>query len=106
MDIKDTRGREKLKKIEEVFQNYHKGGSPFVKFQHLRSHENDFFQLTDLFIGAITYKCRLIKGEVPENRSKLEFINYLEEKSGFSIDEATTLWETKFNIFDHQPKNQ
>jgi len=106
MDIKDTRGREKLKKIEEVFQNYHKGESPFVKFQHLRSHENDFFQLTDLFIGAITYKCRLIKGEVPENRSKLEFINYLEEKSGFSIDEATTLWETKFNIFDHQPKNQ
>jgi len=106
MDIKDTRGREKLNKIEEVFQNYHKGESPFVKFQHLRSHDNDFFQLTDLFIGAIAYKNRLLKGEVPHNPSKLEFIEYLEKKSGFTLDEGTTPWETKFNIFDHQPKNQ
>jgi len=106
MDIKDTRGREKLNKIEEVFQNYHKGESPYVKFQHLRSHDNDFFQLTDLFIGAIAYKNRLLKGEVPDNPSKLEFIEYLEKKSGFTLDEGTTPWETKFNIFDHQPKNQ
>ena len=106
MDIKDTRGREKLNKIEEVFQNYHKGESPFVKFQHLRSHDNDFFQLTDLFIGAIADKNRLLKGEIPENPSKLEFIEYLEKKSGFTLDEGTTPWETKFNIFDHQPKNQ
>lgn len=106
IDIKDTRGRDKLKKIKEVFDNYHKGESPFIQFQHLRSHENIFFELTDLFIGAITYKCRLIKGEFPTNTSKLEFINYLEAKSGFTIDEGTAPWETKFNIFDHQPKNQ
>ena len=106
MDIKDTRGRDKLKKIDEVFQNYHHGDSPFVKFQHLRSHDNDFFQLTDLFIGAIAYKCRLIKGEVPKNDAKQEFINYLEKKSGFTLDEGTAPWENKFNIFDHQPKNQ
>lgn len=106
MDIKDTRGREKLKKIEEVFQNYHSGESPFVKFQHLRSHENDFFQLTDLFIGAIAYKNRLLNGELSENSSKIEFIKYLEKKSGFTLDEGTAPWETKFNIFDHQPKNQ
>ena len=106
MDIKDTRGREKLKKIDKVFQNYHQGDSPFVKFQHLRSHDNDFFQLTDLLIGAIAYKCRLIKGEVPANDAKQEFINYLEKKSGFTLDEGTAPWENKFNIFDHQPKNQ
>ena len=106
MDIKDTRGREKLKKIDELFQNYHQGDSPFVKFQHLRSHDNDFFQITDLFIGAITYKCRLIKGEVPVNEGKLEFIKYLEEKSGFVLNEATPSSYNKFNIFDHQPKNQ
>ncbi len=104
MDIINTRGRERLNKIEQVFQNYHKGESPFVRFQHLRSHENDFFQLTDLFIGAITYKSRLIKGEVPENPYKIEFVQYLEKKSGFLLDEGTTPWESKFNIFDHQPK--
>lgn len=104
MDIINTRGRERLNKIEEIFQNYHRGESPFVRFQHLRSHENDFFQLTDFFIGAITYKSRLIKGEVPENPYKIEFIQYLEKKSGFLLNEGTTPWESKFNIFDHQPK--
>jgi len=109
LDIKDTRGRQKLRKIEEVFDNYHHGESPFVQFQHLRSHEVCFFQMADFFIGAITYKNRLINGEfkiIGENKDRLEFIHYLEQKSGFTLDEGTPLWETKFNIFDHQPKNK
>ena len=106
MDIKDTRGKEKLKKIKEVFDNKHHGNSPFIHFQHLRSHENEFFQLTDLFIGAITYNARLKKpgNTLIKNPYKLEFIKYLEEKSGFSLHETVPPWETKFNIFNHQPK--
>ena len=106
LDIKDTKGKQKLKKITEIFENYHHGDSPFVRFQHLRSHENVFFQLTDLFIGAITYKTRIENNEFIPNQDKLEFIDYLEYKSGFSLQEGTEPWETKFNIFDHQPKNQ
>lgn len=104
LDIKDTRGREKLRKIQEVFETKHRGQSPFVHFQHLRSHDNIFFQLTDFFIGAIAYKCRLLNNEVPQNEGKLAFIRYLEEKSGFDISEGTAPWEDKFNIFDHQPR--
>jgi len=106
LDIKDTRGKEKLRKIEQIFQNHHNGKSPFVHFQHLRSHENVFFQLTDLFIGAITYKTRVENKELEPNESKMEFINYLEKQIGFSLHEGTVPWESKFNIFDHQPKNQ
>jgi len=106
LDIKDTRGKEKLRKIEQVFQNHHNGNSPFVHFQHLRSHENVFFQLTDLFIGAITYKARVANKEFVPNESKMEFIHYLEKKIGFFLHEGTAQWETKFNIFDHQPKDQ
>ncbi len=106
IDIKDTKGKQKLKKITEVFDNYHRGESPFVHFQHLRSHENIFFQLTDLFIGAITYKTRVENGELQPNESKMEFIAYLEQRSGFSLHEGTAPWETKFNIFDHQPQNR
>jgi hypothetical protein len=106
IDIKDTRGKEKLRKIAEVFQNHHRGDSPFVHFQHLRSHENVFFQLTDLFIGAITYKTRVENNELEPNKSKMEFIGYLENRIGFYLHEGTVPWETKFNIFDHQPKNQ
>lgn len=106
MDIKDTRGKGKLEKIEEIFQNYHHGDSPFIRFQHLRSNENVFFQITDLFIGAVTYKNRFILGNAPKNISKLEFVHYLEAKSGIVLDAGTPPWETKFNIFDHQPKSR
>jgi len=106
IDIKDTKGKQKLIKIKEVFDNYHKGESPFVHFQHLRSNENIFFQLTDLFIGAVTYKTRIENQEFVPNDAKMEFIDYLELKSGFSLNESTAQWETKFNIFDHQPKSQ
>jgi hypothetical protein len=103
IDIKDSRGKEKLKKIDEVFKNHHKGDSPFVHFQHLRSEESVFFQLTDLFIGAIAFKSRGLHLSEKSNKGKIEFVNYLESKSKFSLNESIPLWETKFNIFDFQP---
>jgi hypothetical protein len=106
IDIKDTRGKEKLNKIEEVFENYHHGKSPFIQFQHIRSHESVFIQLADFFIGAITYKSRVVKNEFKGHPAKLEFIDYLEEKTGFLMHEGTPPWEHKFNIFDHQPQKR
>lgn len=103
IDYKDTKGKEKLSKIKEYLNEKCAGVSPFRRFQHLRSHENEFFQLTDLFIGAIAYKSRTnIKDNLPANPAKLEFVQYLEAKSGFCLDEGTTPWETKFKISDHQ----
>ncbi|WP_452602485.1 DUF3800 domain-containing protein [Pontimicrobium sp. MEBiC06410] len=104
LDIKDTRGKEKLNKIHEVFTQYYKGESPFTHLQHIRSHDNVFIQLADFFIGAITYKTRMKSNPDLNHAGRLEFIEYLEEASGFSLDEGTVPWETKFNIFDHQPK--
>lgn len=104
LDIKDTRGKEKLNKINEVFTQYYKGESPFTHLQHIRSHDNVFIQLADFFIGAITYKTRMKSNPDLNHAGRLEFIEYLEEASGFSLDEGTVPWETKFNIFDHQPK--
>jgi hypothetical protein len=104
LDIKDTRGRDRLKKIKEVFNNQFKGASPFISFQHIHSHESELLQLTDLFIGAITYKSRLKELKGVQSNVKLEIIKYLEDKSGYQLDEGTEPWETKFNIFDFQPK--
>ncbi len=106
MDIKDSRGKEKLTKIQEVFENLHHGDSPFIYFQHLHSHDNVFFQLADLFIGAVAFRVRQVNGELKEHEAKKEFIQYLETKSGFVLHEGTPVWETKFNIFDHQPKQK
>jgi hypothetical protein len=104
LDLKDTRGKQRLKKIEEVLHNKYNGNSPFVLFQHIHSDENVLLQLTDLFIGAITFKNRELHASVNANKAKVQLLEYIEAKSGYSLDEGTEPWETKFNIFDHQPK--
>jgi len=106
LDIKDTWGRAKLQKIDQIFQALHKQKSPFVQFQHIRSHESEFIQLTDLFLGAITYKARHLDKVIGANPAKVQIIQYLEEMSGYTLDEGTVPWEEKFNIFDHQPRKQ
>lgn len=105
VDVKDTRGKERLSKMEEIFKNYHLGDSPFLRFQNLRSHDSVFFQLTDFFIGAIGYKSRREIGELSENALKDELVRYIEGKSGFLLNEGTPIWESKFNVFDFQPKS-
>lgn len=105
IDVKDTRGRQKLRKINEVFYNQFRESSSFKWFQHLHSDHNPFFQLADFFIGAITHKSRIVSGDITSPTAhRIEFINYLEQKSGFLLNEGTEPWETKFNIFDHQPR--
>jgi hypothetical protein len=105
LDIKDTRGKGRLKKIEEVLQNKHRGKSPFVFFQHIRSHENEFIQLTDFLMGAIAFKAR--EEHLKEDASKVKkaVVEYIEKKFGYNISEGTEPWESKFNIFDFQPKS-
>ncbi|SDF99402.1 Protein of unknown function [Pedobacter terrae] len=103
LDVINTRGKERLNKIQEIFRHLHNGESPFVSFQHLHT-ENFFFQLTDLFVGAITYKSRVVAGDFKASHpAKMEFVKYLEERSGYLLEEGTEPWESKFNIFDHQP---
>lgn len=106
LDIKDTRGREKIAKIKEVFANKYSGVSPFIHFQHIRSHESEILQIADLFTGAITYKARNLYKSENSNTAKNDLIDYIELKSGYTLDESTEPWETKFNIFDHQPKKR
>ena len=106
LDIKDTRGRDKLRKINEVFTNRHYGVSPFVYFQHIRSNESVFIQLADIFIGAVTYKARKVLGEELTSPIKSDLVSYIEKKSGYTINESSEPWEAKFNIFDHQPRKR
>ncbi|MDP3831553.1 MAG: DUF3800 domain-containing protein, partial [Ignavibacteriaceae bacterium] len=106
LDIKDTKSKSKLIKLEEVFNNKFLGQSPFKHFQSINSAESVFLQLADLFIGAITYKARNLCKSKGNSSAKNSFIDYLELKSGYSLDEGTEPWEKKFNIFDHQPKSR
>lgn len=105
LDIKDTRGKEKLNKITEIFQREKNVYKPFTQIQHLRSEDNFFIQLADFFIGAISYKGRALnEGKFSFHPIKEEFIEYLENRSGYNLDDGTPPWERKFNIFDFQPR--
>ncbi len=104
LDIKDSHGRGKLKKLKEILHNKFYSDSPFIYFQNISSDESVFLQLVDLFIGAIEYKAQALDKKENASAAKIEIIKYLEEKSHYSIDEGTEPWETKFNIFDHQPR--
>lgn len=104
LDIKDTRGKEKLDKIHKILSEKYNHNSPFIYFQHIHSNENVFLQLADIFIGAITYKNRNEHKKANASPAKLELLDYIEKKTGYLLDEGTEPWEPKFNIFDHQPK--
>ncbi|WP_421803649.1 DUF3800 domain-containing protein [Flagellimonas sp.] len=106
LDIKDTRGKERLNKLDlrltKEYQNKYKRESPFNFFQHIRSDENEFLQLADFFIGAITYKARKLHKDIGASQVKKEIIAYLEKRSGYVLHDGTTPFEEKFNIFDFQ----
>jgi hypothetical protein len=106
LDVKDTRGKEKLNKINEAYKLQHHGNSPFKHFQHLHSHDSVFIQLADFLIGAITYKSRTVRDEFKMEENRASIIYYLEEKAGYYLEEGTPHWEDKFHISDYQPKRK
>jgi hypothetical protein len=104
LDVKDTRGNSRLALLEKEIAKKHEGNSPFKHFQHLHSDENELLQLTDLFIGAICFKARQEFSKVNASPVKLKLVEYLEQKSGYLLDDGTEPWETKFFIDDFQIK--
>ena len=59
-------------------------------------------QLTDLLLGALTYKHRGLH----ENSAKLSVINLIETKLRYplTLTKSTPLTEAKFNLFLFNPK--
>lgn len=105
LDIKDTRGRERLRTLQKVLDNKFHGQSPFNSFQHLHSHDNFWLQLADFLLGAVTFKARNLHESPASSVVKKEVVAYLEQAIGYNLSEGTPPWEPKFNIFDFQIKN-
>lgn len=101
LDIKDTRGRERLKELDSCL-NHKEDKKAFIYFQHIHSHENELIQITDLLIGAVGFKARKEHTKSNASEIKCKIVEYLEKKSGYSLDDGTIPWESKFNIFDFQ----
>lgn len=96
LDIKDTRSRTKIVKLQEVLQNAHYDYQREViqKVQHVHSHDIGLLQLSDLLLGAVAYKaCGL-----SNSPAKCEIIEHIKQRSGLSLERNTLPSEKKFNL--------
>lgn len=101
LDKKDTRGWEKVKKLESVLRINHYDYSREVikKVQQADSLELITMQLVDLITGAVSYNSRSLN----TNQAKLELVKRIKERSHYSLNSSTLLKESKFNIFKWRP---
>jgi hypothetical protein len=102
IDIKDTRSREKVHKLEQVLRNdkYDFSKEIIKQVQQVRSHEVELIQLTDLLVGAVAY----INRGKNESNYKNELIELIKHRSRYSLVKSTLLRESKFNIFIWEPQ--
>ena len=97
LDIKDTRGAEKVSKLHQVLCNsmYDFSQEIIERVQLVHSHEIEQLQLADLLIGAVSYLNRGQSG----NAGKEALIHRMQQRSGYSLTKTTLLMEEKVNLF-------
>ena len=96
LDIKDTRGGEKVAKLHDVLSTATADfdRSIIKRIQQVRSHEVEQIQLADLIIGAISYANRGLE----TNTAKLAIIKRIRERSRLSLTRTTLVQARKINI--------
>ncbi|PKM90322.1 MAG: DUF3800 domain-containing protein [Firmicutes bacterium HGW-Firmicutes-12] len=97
LDIKDTRGGNRIHFLHKVISNnmYDFSQSIVEKVQLIRSEESHILQLTDLLIGAVSY----VNRGLYSSPAKLEIIKRIKIRTGYSLTKSTLLRENKFNLF-------
>ncbi len=102
LDIKDTRGAEKVRKLHQVLCNtmYDFSHEIIERVQLVHSHEIEQLQLADLLIGAVSYLHREQSG----NAGKEALIRRIRQRSGYSLTKTTLLREEKVNLFRWQAR--
>lgn len=98
LDLKDTQGYLKVKKLHEVLCHSHHDFDRQVieKIQEIRSHENVLTQLVDILIGGVSYANRYHTGG--KSHSKQKIVTLIKELSEFSLVNTTSFGSRKFNL--------
>lgn len=101
IDIKDTHSYQKAQKLKEVCSNsmYDFSQNVIQKLQPVRSDEIQIMQLVDIIIGAIGYQNRFFDAGSIKSPAKLDIIDLIKKRSGYSLTKTTLLREEKCNMF-------
>ncbi len=96
LDVKDTRGSLKVKKLHEVLCNdmYDFERKIIARVQEVKSDEVAILQIVDLLIGALQYNARNLHSD-----AKDKLVQRIRERSGYDFSKSTLVKEPKFNIF-------
>lgn len=97
LDIKDTRGADKVARLHDVLANnlYDFQRQIIERVQLVRSHEVELLQLADLLIGAIAY----VNRGLTTSPTKLTIVERMQRRSGYGLTRTTLLRENKVNLF-------
>lgn len=97
IDIKDTRGSEKITKLHSVLCNnmYDFSREVVERLQLVNSRDIEQLQLADLLVGAIGY----INRGLHSNAGKIAILDRMKQRSGYSMIRTTLLKEEKINLF-------
>jgi hypothetical protein len=102
VDIKDTRGNDKIRKLHDILANEHYDFDKkiILKIQQVHSHEIELLQLADLLIGALSY----VNRELETSPAKNKLVTLIKDKTGYSLTRNTLYKEAKFNLFAWRPR--
>lgn len=98
VDIKDTRGYERVQELERILRAGIKDyrGERITRVQEVRSHEVELLQLADFLLGAIVYENR---GEF-NSEPKTHVIETLKRETGYEdLASSTTYRSHKVNLW-------
>lgn len=102
LDIKDTVGYKKVKKLYEILSKSHNNINEVKRIQEVRSHEISIMQITDLLIGAVAYENRYPKGGKSEAKNFI--VSLIKKYSKKSLCSSSYSSENKFNLFKWEGK--
>lgn len=102
LDMKDTRGEDRICKLHEVISsNFYDFSRSIVKDINLvRSHQVNIVQVTDILTGALTYLHRGLSS----NLGKQKIVERIVERSGYNLFHNTLYRELKFNLLVWKPQ--
>ena len=95
IDIKDTHSYKKASELKKYINNT-KHLNCIRNLNIIRSYESELMQLTDVLMGAISYRLNNKKMTVI---AKLKIVEKIEKHHGTSIACGTSIEEDKFNLF-------
>lgn len=104
LDVKDTRSRRKLLKLQDVLSNanYDFSRKIIERIQNVHSHDIGIMQLADILIGAVSYHARGLN----TSEAKKEIVDLIKNKTHLSLERNTLPGERKFNLCIWKPDSR